>query len=411
MEPERQEYQEYKGHRIELRAREDEREEELELLIDDEPVRYGRLPNGRYVLREYAYDWHDNLMDLARAFIDYRDRADEIRLQRGRGFSGRPIRKNYRDLTATERNRFIQALYYVKSRGTVDQFANMHLTHSIHGIHGSSHFLPWHREFVLRFERELQGFHPEVTIPYWDSTVDRSPSDPLWDNSFLGQFDSAWNLGRALGSGPLPTTQQVQTNRERDTYDAFWRELENPIHNRPHVWVGGVMATYSSPADPVFYLHHAWIDLLWVLWQLANPGAPFVASGAGLGLNDPLMEWPDRTPANVLDHHALGYRYDIEDMWQLYDLAPAGSASPSGGITIVSRIPNSLEALWVRPNGSVRGAFWYEGEGAPWQFYDLAPAGNASPSGSITMVSRIPNSLEALWAGANGSVQGAFWYE
>jgi hypothetical protein len=83
MEPERQE--EYKGHRIELhareapRAREAEREEELELLIDDTPVRYGQLPDGRYFLHEYAYDWRDNLMDLARKFIDYQSRAEEIR--------------------------------------------------------------------------------------------------------------------------------------------------------------------------------------------------------------------------------------------------------------------------------------------------------------------------------------------
>jgi len=80
--------QEYKGHRIELRpregreesrAREAEREEERELLIDDQPVRYGQLPDGLYALEEYAFDWTDNLMDLARRFIDYRDRAEEIR--------------------------------------------------------------------------------------------------------------------------------------------------------------------------------------------------------------------------------------------------------------------------------------------------------------------------------------------
>jgi hypothetical protein len=84
MEPERQEY---KGHIIELRApegrevraREAEREEELELLIDDESVRYGQLPDGRYALEEYAYDWQDDLMDLARRFIDYRERVEEIR--------------------------------------------------------------------------------------------------------------------------------------------------------------------------------------------------------------------------------------------------------------------------------------------------------------------------------------------
>jgi hypothetical protein len=81
------EYQEYKGHRIELRGRaadelrtrEAEREEELELLIDGEPVPYGRLPDGQYALHEYAYHWSDDLMNLARRFIDYRDRANEIR--------------------------------------------------------------------------------------------------------------------------------------------------------------------------------------------------------------------------------------------------------------------------------------------------------------------------------------------
>lgn len=84
MEPE---HHEYKGHRIELRQREGrealvaraEREGELELLIDDEPVRYGQLPSGQYALEKYAYDWTDDLIDLAQRFIDYRDRADEVR--------------------------------------------------------------------------------------------------------------------------------------------------------------------------------------------------------------------------------------------------------------------------------------------------------------------------------------------
>jgi tyrosinase len=222
------------------------------------------------------------------------------------------LRQNYGNLTDTERARFVQALAAVKSNGVVDQFATVHATHFSHGIHRSSHFLLWHRE-LLRFERALQEHHPDVTIPYWGSSVDRSPSAPLWSNNFLGQFNAAWGLQRALGSDTLPTPQQVQTNREeRDTYDAFWPELEADIHNPPHRWVGSVMAGATSPGDPVFYLHHCWIDLLWAQWQGAHPAALFVSTGAGLGLNDPLMEWPDRTPAHVLDHHALGYTYDLE---------------------------------------------------------------------------------------------------
>ena len=95
------ESQEYKGHRIELRAREgreemragaaegeEELEEELELLIDDEPVRYGQLPDGRYNLEEYAFDWRDDLMDLAQRFIDYRERVEEIRREAEPGEEG-----------------------------------------------------------------------------------------------------------------------------------------------------------------------------------------------------------------------------------------------------------------------------------------------------------------------------------
>jgi hypothetical protein len=90
MEPERQQY---KGHRIEVRARRVRRarrpsrarEVHPELLIDDEPVRYGQLPDGSYALHEYAYDWHDDLIELAKRFIDYRDTADKRRRERGSG--------------------------------------------------------------------------------------------------------------------------------------------------------------------------------------------------------------------------------------------------------------------------------------------------------------------------------------
>ena len=90
MEPERHEY---KGHRIELRpregrqearAREAERAEDLELRdlelrIDERPVRFGQLPDGQYALEEYAFDWTDDLTELARRYIDYREGAEEIR--------------------------------------------------------------------------------------------------------------------------------------------------------------------------------------------------------------------------------------------------------------------------------------------------------------------------------------------
>ena len=95
--------------------------------------------------------------------------------------------------------------------------------------------------------------------------------------------------------------------------------------------------------------------------------------------------------------------------WRQFELASANAASINGGITAVSRIPNSMEVWWIGANGSVQGAFWYEG--SQWQRYELAPADSASTRGGITSVSRVPNSMEVWWIGADGSVQDAYWYE
>jgi hypothetical protein len=218
-------------------------------------------------------------------------------------------RKNYRDLSVVEKERFIQALYHLKAIGMINQLANEHATFFHQGIHGTSHFLPWHRDFLRRFEDGLRGYHPEISIPYWNSTVDTSSSDPLWDNDFLGQFDAAWGLNRVLGGATLPSPQRALDSLGLGSYSSFWPDVENALHNSPHNWVGGVMASLASPNDPVFYLHHCWIDLLWAQWQVLNPGAAFVSSGAGFGLNESMTS-VSTTPADVLDHRNINlYEY------------------------------------------------------------------------------------------------------
>lgn len=72
------EHHDYEGRRIALKDRQGKRE----LLIDDQPVRYGQLPNGEYFLHDYAYDWSDNLVEVARRFIKYRQRVDKVRQER-----------------------------------------------------------------------------------------------------------------------------------------------------------------------------------------------------------------------------------------------------------------------------------------------------------------------------------------
>ncbi|MCA1579457.1 MAG: tyrosinase family protein [Acidobacteria bacterium] len=218
-------------------------------------------------------------------------------------------RRDYRDLTAAEKARYVAALYDAKARGVVDAFADEHNAHFSHG-HNNSSFLPWHREFLRRFEAELQVSDPRVMLCYWNSSNDQSTGSGLWDVSFLGQFDAAWGLGRSLGNGGfLASPETVDGVLDLATYDAFWEPLENDVHNGPHGWVGGVMGGGSSPGDPVFFLHHCYIDMLWAQWQLRHPGEPFVPSDGAPDVGDHMHPW-STTVGDVLDHRTINiYSY------------------------------------------------------------------------------------------------------
>jgi hypothetical protein len=93
------------------------------------------------------------------------------------------------------------------------------------------------------------------------------------------------------------------------------------LHNLVHVWVGGSMLPASSPNDPVFFLHHCFVDKLWADWQRLHPTEGYlpispIVGKPGHSLNEAMEPWAGRgqtiTPASVLDHHALGYGYDTE---------------------------------------------------------------------------------------------------
>ena len=51
--------------------------------------------------------------------------------------------------------------------------------------HEHGGFLPWHREYLSRFEKALQSVNPKVTVPYWDWADPRSV-DVIFDANFLG---------------------------------------------------------------------------------------------------------------------------------------------------------------------------------------------------------------------------------
>ncbi|MFI6499128.1 tyrosinase family protein [Nonomuraea typhae] len=267
------------------------------------------------------------------------------------------VRKNITSLTADERKRFTEAVVALKNGGA-DRYEPFVKTHvdffgrdpstGINWAHQAPTFLPWHRRYLLEFERSLQSIDPTVSLPYWDWTTARSTSAFPWTDDFLGRYTAAgpvttgpfrrgvWNVDpnndqsgltyirRALGGDngivTLPTAAQVTTVQAVTPYDTAYgttstgyrnqsEGFRGPnLHNRVHNWVGGTMPTTSSTNDPVFWLHHCFVDKLWADWQTAHPGIDhYQPTGAGgstvVDLNEQMRPWndADSTPASLLD--------------------------------------------------------------------------------------------------------------
>ena len=257
------------------------------------------------------------------------------------------VRKSVQALDADERKRVVDAMLQLKANGRYDQYVALHKAQFDGGgpAHQGPAFLPWHREYLARFEQELQAIDADVSLPYWDWTTQRGTGAALWTADLLGgdgtgpddtvtsgpfafstgrwtltvtspPLDPGPALRRSLGGGTLPTSGQLNAALSRTPYDSFRLQLEGIVHGVPHIWVGRTMATGSSPNDPVFWMHHAMVDRQWARWQRQHPDQlPYLAAGqgpAGHRLNDPIaiLGHPSRTPAQLIDHTALGYTYD-----------------------------------------------------------------------------------------------------
>ncbi|MEU9354191.1 tyrosinase family protein [Streptomyces griseoloalbus] len=284
------------------------------------------------------------------------------------------VRKDAATLTATERRRFVNALLEVKRRGEYDEFVRTHLAYyssdgerGLRTAHMAPSFLPWHRRFLLDLEEALRRVDDSVTLPYWDWTRDRTTTAAPWTKDLLGgngrrsdlqvttgpfaHREGNWtitvgvteeafltrDLGRRSAPIDLPAKSDLEWALKESAYDvAPWdstvtRGFRNRLegwgtgrgsaswrnHNRVHRWVGGAMLSAASVNDPVFWLHHAFVDLQWYRWQQRHRGArylPATPPGPGdaqhgrlVARHERLPPW-DVTPDELEDAGRI-YRY------------------------------------------------------------------------------------------------------
>ncbi|KAJ8488247.1 hypothetical protein ONZ45_g14025 [Pleurotus djamor] len=212
----------------------------------------------------------------------------------------------------------------VKTR--FDDFQALHV-HIMADVHLVGQFFPWHRRFLQSYEEALRdecGY--SGAQPFWDWTRDADNAtsvagSPIFhpifgfggngDNipGYTGLFGNLTFLGGwtgggcvrdgpfasytlSIGPGTLTTshcltrsfntealkhvrTEGVEYSLNQPNFEKFRVETEGipvteglRIHDGGHLAIGGELGDmYSSPADPLFYLHHANLDRVWWLWQ------------------------------------------------------------------------------------------------------------------------------------------------
>lgn len=159
--------------------------------------------------------------------------------------------------------------------------------HFNHCPHGNWYFLPWHRAYLFYFEqicREVSG-DPDFALPYWNWNANRSIPAPFWNPGLnlnhprsvnsASTLPASWVGDTVLNNilGLTNFTQFASGPSSTQRGFSFSGSLEATPHNNVHGWTGGDMATYMSPLDPIFWLHHCMIDCMWWHWN-ADMGNP-----------------------------------------------------------------------------------------------------------------------------------------
>lgn len=262
------------------------------------------------------------------------------------------IRQNHRDMTRQQKYAFIEAVLALKNdvdsllrpgqQNRYDDFVQIHKNSMGRGNpivpnpHRSPLFYPWHRVLLRQFELALQAAvsNTKITLPYWNWQISGA-DDPFTDDFMGGDGDPLQNQRVTLGpfagasgrfdirvwdenegdpalrrnfavppQSELPTPQAVMAALNRVPYwsePGGWENFsEETLHNPVHAWIGGNMTQASSSNDPLFFLHHCYLDLLWERWRKQHPTTPLFAAAENAPLGVPgstLIFHPQNEPA------------------------------------------------------------------------------------------------------------------
>lgn len=207
--------------------------------------------------------------------------------------------------------------------------------------HGNWYFLPWHRAYLLSYERMIRAVtsNPAFAMPYWDWAAHRTVPHAFADSTYGGQANPLYVATRLNGysvpdiySGPSVMNDIfTQTNFElfassrpagQNNTNATWIKapgvqgtLEHTPHNNIHTHLGGYMPNGNSPMDPIFLMHHGNIDRIWWSWNCRGHANTTDALWLNMSFTNnyynPDGSWATYRPSDLLSIATLGYSYGI----------------------------------------------------------------------------------------------------
>ncbi|KAF1911472.1 hypothetical protein BDU57DRAFT_524614 [Ampelomyces quisqualis] len=219
------------------------------------------------------------------------------------------VRQEWDSYSNSDRQAFVSAIRCLMNRAPSGQFSQAKSRYedlvALHqtltpNVHGNSKFLLWHRYYLFTFEDLLRsecGF--DRALPWWDETrySGRFADSSIFSDQWFGGVNAGGNCitngqfaNLAINVGPgsrnelhclarnnddsktiNTNSQMVNGCNNQQSYANMNSCSEGSAHAWGHNGIGAVMQdTWASPADPVFWLHHAFIDRNFRIWQNAN---------------------------------------------------------------------------------------------------------------------------------------------
>ncbi|KAG6974977.1 hypothetical protein JG688_00002766 [Phytophthora aleatoria] len=240
---------------------------------------------------------------------------------------GSRLRKDWDMMTATEKTTYRNAIRAAMDSGAYIKFVEMHTEMmSEREAHRQCMFIYWHRLMLVAFENMLRGqgaAYACVTVPYFNwitasARVTSGACTSMGNCMAITQELGGWtsgttrtlsinginNSGRCVNVSPLDRFCQLTSTTGaacarcvprsdwgtvRVPSSAGYAAVRNQVftgvnigqmsplveqgcHNNVHANLGSTMGTFASPSDPIFWSHHAMVDLLHVIFHKCRVG-------------------------------------------------------------------------------------------------------------------------------------------